>query len=464
MNFKEFSKHSGLYWRNFLGKIQDETPLVTSPGVYIILDKVQFEGVATPKDMETKFKKGNSILLPLKGGGTEKLTAIAKSNVKDDSRKAYNLGNVAEGVIACAMAARFISKNEVITSRHVWNVINQMRQRLNGTTSIRTFRSLNMKGPHLRKNLYDDVTVTIRLAEANISMLFSDDVEEKEILASLMLPCISYANSYEIATAAKIMYENGVKDYIEIIADGETDQKGTKVDVNLIINEMKEIEIPAHMERGGTKLRLTQISLKKDVNQFAQVGGWELDKMQNFWGKILNVQLSSQNAVQTIYEKDAAILGETATNVAAVMRDLYKWAHSDLERKLTNPHWIEHFIDTLDDFATYKEEYVQLIEIKTTTNTFERYNFKQLRVPLLGRSDLDVPPNLRLQSTYSESSPRGGGAPLPMVTISALNTNDNKVYDLIKFRHKLEKGTGSKPKAIRNYVEKQKGLHQYVGG
>ena len=108
--------------------------------------------------------------------------------------------------------------------------------------------------------------------------------------------------------------------------------------------------------------------------------------------------------------------------------------------------------------ATYREENVQLIEIKEKTGEYERYNFKKLKVALLGRPDLDIPANLVLSSTYIT-----GASGLPTVRIQAKNLNNGNTTDILQFRHKIEKGSGTKPKAIRNYVEKQKGLAEYVG-
>jgi len=455
----EFEKHD--YWRNFLKKVSDETPLLTSPGEYVTLDKTAFEGFKIPykKGVLDVFRNSRqSIMLPLKSGGVIALAQITKANVKGNNRKKYNLGNVAEGVIAFAMTARFLSKNRVVTHADVWAVLNAVKKKQRGTSSKELFKSPNAPHPKMKKPIDDDVEVTVNLALPNMEMLYSDAEEDREILQNLMDPCISYANSYEIATAAKIMYENGVKDYIEIIADGIGDETGTKVDVKLLINGMKNITIPGNMEKGGTTLRLTQISLKKDVNQFAQVGGWTLDKMQNFWGRILGEDITTNSAVQQIYEKDTAIKGGTADNVAAVMRDMYKWGNSRLQSKLNDKRWLENFVDTLDHMATYREENVQLIEIKMKAGEYERYNFQKLKVALVGRPDLDVPPNLVLRSTYSE-----GGSGLPTVKISGTNKNNNKLHELIQFRHKMEAGTGAKPKAIRNYVEKQNGLAEYVG-
>lgn len=445
------------YWKTFLKKINGEIPLLTSPGQYVTLDKDAFVGVRNVPDLD-KFKQKNSYVLPLKGGGTILLGKIAKANVNDGSggRKKYNLGNVAEGVIAFAIAARFLSKNKPVTTADVWAVLEKMKKKRVGTSSKCTFASPNAPHPKMRKPINDDVEVTVNLANPNMDMLYSDDEDEKDILTTVMKPCIEYANSTEIRTAALMMYRNGVKDYIEVIADGIGDETGTKVDVRLQINDKINVEIPGRIK--DAKLNLTQISLKKDVNQFAQVGGWTLDKMQNFWGRILGENIENISAVQTIYEKDTAIKGGTADNVAAVMRDMYTWGNKELQKKFKNKAWLEHFVDTLDDMATYREENVQLIEIKEKSGEYERYNFKKLKVALLGRPDLDIPANLVLSSTYTT-----GASGLPTVRIQAKNLNNGNTTDILQFRHKMERGTGTKPKAIRNYVEKQKGLAEYVG-
>jgi hypothetical protein len=461
------SVNSPQYWRTFLAKAKGEVEFLTSPGVYVTLDKNSFSNVNTPQDLETLYKVGRSIVIPLKGSGTVKLSEIHKSNVTDgETRKAYNLGDTAEGVMACAMAARFISKNEQVQIKHLMYVLNELKKTWNRGTSVqKTFLSKNKPQPWLRTKLFDEVTVEIKLAQANIDFLFTDEADEKSTLRQLMSPCLHYANSYEIATAAKIMYENGVKDYIEITSDGVSNQTGTKVDINLKINGMTSIDIPANLRTNssGTRLNLTQISLKKDVNQFAQVGGWDIPTQQDFWGRILNVRLESISAVQDIYNTNAAIQGETGRNVAYVMRDLYQWANGQLQNKLNNPQWKEHLINMLHDMATKNEENVMLVELNTTRRTSERYNFLNLRPALLGVPSLGIEPSLVLESVYEESTPKKAGDPeLPSVTIVAYQASTNTRYKLVKFRHKMEGAGGPKPKAIRNYVEKQAGLENFV--
>lgn len=470
MGIGEFNKPTSGpgYWTIFTEKIANEVAFVTKPGLYVTLDKDRFVGVKTVSDME-QFKKGNTKIyeLPLKGGGTIKLGDIHKSNVKDgQSRAPYNLGDTAEGVMACAMAARFISKNERVQIKHLMYVLNELKKTWSRGTSVqKTFLSKNKPQPWMRTKLFDEVTVEIKLAQANIDFLFTDEADEKVTLRSLMEPCLHYANSYEIATAAKILYENGTVDYIRITSDGVTNQKGTKVDINLTVNGSMSIDIPANLRTNGrgTTLNLTQISLKKDVNQFAQVGGWDIPTQQEFWGRILNVQLESISAVQDIYATDAAIQGETGRNVAYVMRDLYQWANGQLQNKLNNLQWKEHLINILHDMATKNEQNVMLVELNTSRRTSERYNFLNLKPALLGVPSLDIEPSLVLESVYEESTPKKAGDPkLPSVTIVAYQASTDTRYKLVKFRHKMEGAGGPTPKAIRNYVEKQKGLENFV--
>ena len=64
-------------------------------------------------------------------------------------------------------------------------------------------------------------------------------------------------------------------------------------------------------------LALTQISLKKDVDQFAQVGGWTLDTVDSLWGKVLDMTPSNSAQLQQIYQD--AIETEGTTEVVSAL-------------------------------------------------------------------------------------------------------------------------------------------------
>lgn len=385
-------------------------------------------------------------------------------------RARYNMGNAAEGILAAAIAARFVNKGKRITERDILNILEKQYRTLSTDHkgSFNIFKSPNFKTIRESAKMIpdDDVELTIKLSPINMSLVFCEqllDADEKASgiadRMSIMTPCVQYANSREISQLANVMYHNRVYNKIEVEADGVGGELTTKVDIFVRIDGKKDITIPGRY--GNRKLAITQISLKREVDQFAQVGGWDIQTVNNFWGVILDENLINNVQLEAIYAKhNDGDFETTKHHAAAVMNDIYLWAHNRIQNKFGNSSWRKHFVETLDDFATKNEENVKLVEI--IGSGYEKFDFSKLHVALNGRPDLDVEANLELASTYHKSVPRDPtvGAPLPAVIISAKNKNDNKVYDLIKFRHKIEWG-GT---AIRNYVEKQKGLSEYIAG
>jgi hypothetical protein len=383
----------------------------------------------------------------------------------------YNMGNAAEGVLAAAIAARFINKEKRINANDVLRVLTEMSRHLTraGNSTEHTFKSRNFKTSKETKIVPDDdVRVLINLSPINMRLVFADTLLSGDDRAQgifdrnqIIGPCVQYANSREISQLANVMYYNRVKDTIEVLADGIGGELTTKVDVYLLINGQKSITVPANYRMGTTHtLNITQISLKREVDQFAQVGGWDIETAQSFWGLILGEDIRNNQQVQNIYVRHASeTYPSTKHHAAAVMTEIYTWANQRLQQKLGNAAWRTHFVNTLNEFATKNEENVKLVEI--IGSGYEKFDFTKLHVALNGRPDLDVPSNLTLQSRIEMSRPdRATSSPLPTVFIEAVNSNNNETYRFLKLRHKIEWG-GT---AIRNYVEKQPGLAEYIAG
>ena len=395
----------------------------------------------------------------------------------------YNMGNAAEGVMAAAIAARFINKAKRITAADVERVLSQLESDVTNRSQrvayvTKTFKSENFKTSRETKIVPDDdVRVEIALSPINMALVFpnrffADDSEERSQAlvdrASIIGPCVQYGNSREISQLSNVMYYNRVKDDIHVNADGVGDETGTKVDIYLTINGEKSVEIPgrysAPRSRGGLptsqKLNITQISLKREVNQFAQVGGWDIETVQNLWGRILGEDIRTNSQLLRYYEyQNTQEHLTTKHHAAAVMRNIYIWGNSRLQSKFRDPRWREHFVDTIHNFATYNEENVALVEI--VGSTFERYDMRKLLPALNGVPSADIPPNLTLSSRIRMSRPQNATSrPLPVVVVSVENANNGQTHDILQLRHKIEWG-GT---AIRNYVEKQPGLHTYAFG
>lgn len=405
----------------------------------------------------------------LKSAANTSLT-IAYGVGSGAGRARYNMGNAAEGILAAAIAARFINKGKRITERDILSVLATQYRSLSSDhrESFHVFKSENFRTARETDRMIpdDDVELTIKLSPINMSLVFCEQLLEQDERAqgimdrrNIMTPCVQYANSREISQLANVMYYNRMYNKIEVEADGVGGELTTKVDIYIRIDGQRHIEIPGRY--GNQRLNITQISLKREVNQFAQVGGWDIETVNNFWGAILDENLTGNAQVQAIYARHATeTYRDSKLHAAAVMTDIYRWAHTRIQNKFDNSSWREHFVNKLDEFATRNEENVKLVEI--TGSTYEKFDFSRLHVALNGRPDLGVESNLELMSSYNTSVPRDPtvGVPLPTVVISARNTNDNQVYNLVQFRHKIEWG-GT---AIRNYVEKQNGLAQYIAG
>lgn len=402
-------------------------------------------------------------------------------SVGSGNRIRYNMGNAAEGILAGAIAARFINKEKRITTRNVVDTLDALQSHIGQSGNIavvnHTFKSENFKTSKERKIVEDDdVRVDISLSSTNMALVFPDhymsnDREERAQAHSdrneIIAACMQYANSREISQLANVMYYNRVKDDIHINADGVGGENSTKVDIYLTINGQKHIDIPAKYSgpRGGGEVRqqrlnITQISLKREVNQFAQVGGWDIDTMQRFWGLILDENIETNSQLLRYYEiQNSRDHSSTLHHAAAVMRNVYIWANTRLQTKFNNPSWREHFVNTIHNFATYNEENVQLVEI--IGSGYEKYDMRKLLPALNGDATAGVPANLTLSSKLRmTSAQRAGNLPLPVVVVSLTNNNNGDVHEILQFRHKIEwSGT-----AIRNYVEKRPGLYNYAQG
>lgn len=400
------------------------------------------------------------------------------------ARVGYNMGNAAEGILAAAIAARFINKTKTISNSDVKSVLRGMIIGKNQNSTSKTFQSENYKTP-----IKDDVNLSIMLSPVNMMLVFPEqlftngndgnDLKAEAILnrEKLITPCVAYANSREITQLAHLVYYNRVKDVIQVTADGITGETTTKVDVRLSINGRESITIPARYRLSGSSstLNITQVSLKREVDQFAQVGGWHENFLKDFWGKILNdSNFATKDSVKNVYDNIQA--NGAAQQAAEVMNRIYQIATEEFNEKYKNISNRDHFINVLHQFATKNERNVQMVEL--VGGGYIRFNFNDPRFKkLLEDPDVVLKANFS-QTNPTEKSKKIGATSLPVVTISAIvqqrpnrpikkseqNSEEQTgpkpgTYDLVRFRAKIEWGQN----VVRNYVEKQKGLIDFVG-
>lgn len=340
--------------------------------------------------------------------------SLNKPNVK------YNLGDMAEGVVGAAIAARFIYKNRNINSKLVYGVLRALAK--SGTTNYpgkkgkqveRTFKSAN-ENP----KIMDDVRCFISLAEVNMMALLAKNNET--MLKEYVDSAVKYANSNNVKKWAKLVYENNRYDKIEVLSDGLGGQKSTKVDVSVKITNDKGELLPVDI----------LVSLKAgDVKQFGQVSGAEFEKQEELWEQLFGYK-NNIRSLKDKYDKMMFIDKRPDEAVFLVYSTVTKLLVRDLRNK---PDEVLQILSkAINYFATLNEENVTLVQVgggKTKV-----YKFDDIYNAISGRQ-------------YTADI-KTGSSGLPTITIRSGKD------PLIQFRVKQEfKGDGSP--YIRNYIEKQ---------
>ena len=261
-------------------------------------------------------KKREACLVPFKANDNKMYTfgQILKPKIR------ANMGDVAEGVFAAAIAVRFTNRNTTVTKSDVNSLIQGLPtpvSRNKGKVVQKTFKADNKD-----IDLKDDVILKIALAEANMSFLL--DSRSQSALSSYIDSAVKYANDQKVQKWAKLVYENGRYDKIEITADGLGGQTTTKVDVDVKItddqNVLQNVDIKVSLKAG-------------DVNQFGQQGGtlFEItgnkDGYKEYWNRMFGIDISSKKSA---YDQLKAV----NHNTSGAINLIYDYVADELQKKL----------------------------------------------------------------------------------------------------------------------------------
>ena len=342
--------------------------------------------------------------------------SVDKPNIK------YNLGDMSEGVVGAAIAARFVYKNRNITAQNVFGIIRSMPAASNYPGKKGKFSEKNFNSANEKKGINDSVRFYLSLAEVNMMAL--QDPSNAAILRPYVLSAVRYANSTNVKKWAKLLYENGKQDYIEVISDGLGGQKTTKVDVYVKVNN-QPVDIKVSLKAG-------------DVKQFGQVSGIEFEKQTTLWEK----SFGYGNEIAGLKKQYEALVtqNQAPQAVTLVYNKVATMFNRDM-RTTKKTEIIRNFAESIKFFATLNEDNVTLLQV--ANDAAKLYTFDQIEDALAGAV---------LQATIQM-----GKTGLPTMLI-----NTAEGVPLLQYRVKQEFKPDGSP-YIRNYVEKQKGLTPLIG-
>jgi len=350
-----------------------------------------------------------------------KIGSINKPNIK------YNLGDMAEGVVGAAIAARFIYKNRNITHRNVYGVLRALAKK--GPTNYPGKKGkqveITMKSANKNPKIMDDVRLFVSLAEVNMMALLARGNEA--LLKEYVDSAVKYANSANVKKWAQLVYENNRYDKIEVLSDGLGGQRSTKVDVTVKITNNEGKLLPVDI----------LVSLKAgDVKQFGQVSGAEFEKQEELWEQLFGYK-NKIRPLKTKYDQLMFVDKKPEDAVFLVYSTVTKLLVRDLR---SNPDKVlQSLAKAINYFATLNEENVTLVQVGG--GKAKVYKFDDIYNAISGRE--------------YKAEIKTGASGLPTILINSGNDS------LIQFRVKQEFKRDGSP-YVRNYIEKQKLLGDLI--
>lgn len=317
-----------------------------------------------------------------------------------------NRGDIAEGILGAAIAARFINKNRPIERRDIHEVIKRMK----GSGSR---RDTQYKSPNANESVIDDVRFFLALAKPNMDAL--SDPKNFVALEDLFDSAVKYANGKTVVAWSELLYYNNQYNFIEVISDGLGGQRSTKIDVAVKVDD-KPTDINISLKAG-------------DVKQFGQVGGIEFEKQEALWNNALGIDIK---ILEAKYQKLVA-----DHKAIDAIYEVYNFVQRRINSALSSSTESKKMLDTLAEgilyFATLREKDVTLVQLDSREAKI--YNFSNVK-PMI--SSLT---NLRADLKDSAGKPK----------LTIRDSASGKA--LLEFRVKQE----NKPSGeiyIRNYIEK----------
>ena len=344
-----------------------------------------------------------------------------------------NIGDVSEGLLAAALAVKFMEGDKMVSADEAEKLLNELDQT----------RDTNLKSPSVRKEItktvqrkdgtVDEINLVVALTKGNYEDLMNP--KKRSYLKPFLQSAVAYANSGEVEVESLAIMTDKRDTKMEIVADGISGQKETKIDLKII--------------KDGEEIEIGKISLKAgSTKQLGQIGKtWEaLVGPGGMFSVMFGVQPTIPDQQRWIGVTTIPEL-RTKANVKAAAYDIYEDVANKIHKRLQGTSDVTDTADEMEFFrrlakgtrhqATLEEEGVRLIQLYGD-GSFKVLDFSKLE---------DVLEGIDLGVKLQKESPRDKTALSPKIII--YDTVSDK--PLISMRIKTEK----EGKTIRHYVEKE---------
>jgi len=392
LTHSELGKHYGRYIGMFIDKVNNNEPFeIINPekkielGDQVVLDKSSVNAILQAyfgqnkiPDAETIQADGggkvipqsdpNKVILKTQFGGEVSIGQLRKPP-EFGSKKGFNTGQIAEGALGAAVAARFIKREGEITPDDVMSIIIGLGA---GEESGK-----NLKASYQGTSANDTVYFNVVLPKGDYNALYGG-VSKGNMhtdMRGVINSAAQYANSQAVTEAINKIIKDKNPNSVTINSDGASDQTGTKADLFLDID--------------GTTVNL--LSLKAgDVKQFGQGSGYTYDKLDEFFTTTFGVGVPKQ------YEDE--LDGTDPKAAFSIIHEVYAAIGQEIQAELSGHNipaeaaFIERLHKGINFHATRGDDNVTMVVLKKTPNAagFKELQFGQALRDALEGVDLDV--------------------------------------------------------------------------
>ena len=418
-----------------------KTAVITGMTAWNIIDKKTGErqqeitgnfgsDIKTDKDFRKFMKpaKNNTRFITSKGEEVP-LSQFIKTEEYKGGRADYNKGNVAELIFAAAIFARFTTRTKRVMEDDIKKIIFDRRVKANPGNMIEMAPNKGIK-------IKDKVELKWGMSGNNHRAVLNPDLWPVWSLAdnsgdNIVAASCNYANSANVTSWSNLVYENGSYNEITILAEGEDDQKETKVDVRVTITDQDGNPEPVNIN----------VSLKKgNVGQFGQFGGVTYDVQKEVWGSSFGIEPPLE---KTKYESYFVTKDHT-TDTAIAFQEMYKAVVPVVKKMFDDPKsntkMVQTFANFLSQQVTLGEKNVTLVSLKKDYAV--EYNLNNV-TKMLENLDFDF-------EYYEQTAQAEDALNLPAININCKIKGEIATKTLLTIRAKRGEGT-----YYRNIFEKK---------
>ena len=182
--------------------------------------------------------------------------------IKGKDRKSYNTGNMTEGIFASAIYLRLRNAKKITANNLISFMVNQLAG--SGKLQPKSDAAAKTKwsSPDIKNPVQDKLQLIVTLSANNFKPLKDRNIMMG--LSSHINAIVNYVNTVEIQRIQEEFFNNNIVDSITVRAAGTEDEKGSKVDID-IVYQNKTMKNPEKLEA-----RYSRSMKTGNVDQFGQ--------------------------------------------------------------------------------------------------------------------------------------------------------------------------------------------------